>query len=153
GATPLPFQRRGAGQHRWRCIAAAVFANFVYFAGFVAPAFAQSTVVDLSNQRIGVSPQDFEFWHAGRSDRDHWNVVHEAAVDDGLAIQSSAADRDEQPSLAIYDPLVATDVQVRARFRPMKGSRPGAGLAVRVTSPDDYYLVRVGVFDQRLSLV
>ncbi|RZN33874.1 hypothetical protein [Bradyrhizobium sp. Leo121] len=150
---PLPFRRRSAGQHSWRSIAAAALTNFVYFTSLIVPALAQSAVIDLSHQRVGVPPRDFEFWHAGRSDRDRWNVVHEGAVDDDLAIQSSAADRDEQPSLAIYNPVAATDVRIRARFRLMKGSRPSAGLAMRVTSPDDYYLVRVGVFDQRLSLL
>jgi hypothetical protein len=30
---------------------------------------------------------------------------------------------------------------------------PSAGIAVRVTSPNDYYLVRASAFEQRLSLI
>jgi hypothetical protein len=140
-------------QRRWPCFAAVASTIFIYTIAAVTPASAQSAIIDLSQQQIGAQPQNFEFWHAGRSDVDHWSVVHEVALGDMQAIQSSGADRDEQPSLAIYSPLAATNVRVRARFKVVKGSRPSVGLVIRVTSPDDYYLVRVGTFDQRLSLL
>ena len=42
---------------------------------------------------------------------------------------------------------------MRARFKLIDGLMPSAGIAVRVTSPNDYYLVRVSTFELRLSLL
>ena len=47
----------------------------------------------------------------------------------------------------------AANIRVRARFKLIDGKLPSAGIAVRVTSPQDYYLVRVSAFEGRVSLV
>jgi hypothetical protein len=122
-------------------------------AGSAIAASARSQTIDLSHQQVGQPPQNFEFWRTGEADPGHWRVVREASSDGGMSIQQSGADRAAQPSLAIYAPLSAVDGKVRARFKLIDGSMPSAGIAVRVSSPDDYYLVRASVYEQRLALL
>jgi len=114
-------------------------------------AITQSQTVDLSRQPIGSAPQDFEFWRAGEPDPNHWTIVREATS--SVSIQQSGANRAARPSLAIYKPLSAVNAKISARFKLIDGSMPSAGIAVRVTSPNDYYLVRASAFEQRLSLL
>jgi len=121
--------------------------------GIAIAAAAQSNSIDLSYQQIGSPPQNFEFWRAGEADRGHWKVVREATSAGSLSIEQSGADRAARPSLAVYDPVSAVNAKVRARFKLVDGSLPSAGIALRVTSPNDYYLVRASASEQRLSLL
>jgi hypothetical protein len=116
------------------------------------PAGAQSQTIDLSRQPLGVPPQDFEFWRSGEADLGHWTVVRDA-TDSSVAIQRSDGSRDLRSSLAVCKTLVAANAKVRARFKLIDGLMPSAGIAIRVTSPNDYYLVRVSAFELRLSLI
>jgi hypothetical protein len=116
-------------------------------------ASARSLTIDLSRQQVGQPPRNFEFWRAGEADPGHWKVVREASADGGMSIQQSGADRAARPALAIYAPISAVDGKVRARFKLIDGSTPSAGIALRVTSPDDYYLVRASAHEQRLALL
>lgn len=122
---------------------------------YASPASAteQSQAVDLSRQPIGSALQDFEFWRAGQPDTNHWTIVGEAKTENSLSIQQSGANREAQPSLAIYKPLWGMNARIRTQFKLIDGSMPSAGIAVRVTSPNDYYLVRASAFEQRLSLI
>ena len=121
--------------------------------GTVIAAGAGSLSIDLSRQQIGAPPQDFEFWRAGVADAGHWKVVREASTDSGRSIEQSGADRAARSSLAIYARASVLNARVRARFNLIDGSMPSAGIALRVTSPDDYYLVRASALEQRLSVL
>lgn len=117
------------------------------------PANAQSQTIDLSGQPIGASPQNFEFWRAGEGDSDHWTVERDSASDSSISVQRSGGNRDLHSSLAVCQTLSAVNARVRVRFKLIDGSTPSAGIAVRVTSQNDYYLVRVSAFELRLSLL
>jgi hypothetical protein len=143
----------------WRASATAcrhwMAALMVTIGVFASPvsAITQSQTVDLSRQPVGSAPQDFEFWRAGEPDPNHWTIVREAATDNTVSLQQSGESRAAPPSLAIYKPLSAVNAKISARFKLIDGSMPSAGIAVRVTSPNDYYLVRASAFEQRLSLL
>ena len=117
------------------------------------PADAQSQAIDLSRQPLRAPPQDFEFWRADEADLGHWTVVRDAATDSGASIQRSDANRDLRSSLAVCKTPSAVCAKIRVRLKLIDGSMPSAGIAVRVTSPNDYYLVRVSAFELRLSLL
>ncbi|SIO28340.1 hypothetical protein SAMN05443247_03486 [Bradyrhizobium erythrophlei] len=117
------------------------------------PANAQSQTIDLSGQPIGAPPQDFEFWRAGEGDSGHWTVERDGASDSSVSVQRSGGNRDLHSSLAACKTLSAVNARIRVQFKLIDGSMPSAGIAVRVTSPNDYYLVRVSAFEQRLSLL
>jgi hypothetical protein len=134
-------------------VAHAVTVLLVVGVGSAIAADAQSPIIDLSHQPIGAPPQNFEFWRAGEADAGHWKLVHEASADGGVSIQESGADRAARPSLAIYAPVSAVNGKVRVRFKLIDGSKPSAGVALRITSPDDYYLVRASAYEQRVTLL
>jgi hypothetical protein len=114
---------------------------------------AQCQPIDLSHQAIGALPEEFAFWRAGRIDLGHWAVVADSASPGGAAIQRMDKDRSVQAALAVYTPLSALNATMRTRFKLVDGSMPSAGVALRVTGPDDYYLVRASSFEQRVSLL
>jgi hypothetical protein len=116
------------------------------------PANAQSQTIDLSSQPIGAPAQDFEFWRAGEAEPDR-TVVRDAASDSSVSIQRSGRDRNLHSSLAVCKTLSAVNAKIRVRFKLIDGSMPSAGIAVRVTDPNDHYLVRVSAFELRLSLL
>ena len=114
--------------------------------------FAQSRSTDPSRQEIGVPPQQFAFWRAGQADVAHWVVVGDSMGPGGTAIERSDTDRSVDNALAVYTAVSARDARIRTHFKLIAGSVPSAGLALRVTGPDEYYLVRASEDEQRVSL-
>ena len=70
----------------------------------------------------------------------------------GTAIERSDTDRSVHNALAVYTAVSARNARIRTHFKLIAGSVPSAGLALRVTGPDDYYLVRASEDEQRVSL-
>jgi hypothetical protein len=120
--------------------------------GMVFSRIGQCQPIDLL-QQIGGPPKQFAFWRPGQVDRGHWAVIVDAASPGRAAIQRSDNDRSVQAALAVYTPLSALNARVQTRFKLIDGSMPSAGVALRVTGPDDYYLVRASGFAQRVSLL
>ena len=114
---------------------------------------AQGRPIDLSNLETGGQLQQFAFWRSGQIDLGHWAMVSDAASPGGTAIQRSDRDRSVQAALAVYTPLSALNAKIRMRFKLMDGSMPSAGVVLRVTDPDDYYVVRASGYEQRVSLL
>jgi hypothetical protein len=114
---------------------------------------AQGRPIDLSNLEIGGRPEQFAFWRSGQIDLGHWAIVGDAASPGGAAIQRSDTDGSVQAALAVYTPLSALNATIQTRFKLVDGSMPSAGVALRVTGPDDYYLVRASSYEQRVSLL
>lgn len=69
------------------------------------------------------------------------------------AIQRSDSDRTIDNAIAVYTPVTARNAKIRTHFKLIDGSTPSAGVALRITSPDDYYLVRASADEQRVSLL
>ncbi len=138
----------------WRfCISAigALFLTLGMATGL--SSIAQGRPIDLSNLETGGQLQQFAFWRSGQIDLGHWAIVSDAASPGGTAIQRSDRDRSAQTALAVYTPLSALSATIRTRFKLVDGSMPSAGIALRVTGPDDYYLVRASSYEQRVSLL
>ena len=74
-------------------------------------------------------------------------------TDSSVAIERS--DREPRPPLVArgVQDAGARQCQDAGQVELIDGSMPSAGIAVRVTSPNDYYLVRVSAFELRLSLL
>jgi hypothetical protein len=114
---------------------------------------AQGRPIDLSNLEIGGRPEQFAFWRSGQIDLGHWAIVGDAASPGGTAIQRSDTDGSVQAAFAVYAPLSALNATIRTRFKLIDGSMPSAGVVLRVTDPDDYYVVRASGYEQRVSLL
>ena len=130
-----------------RCsINPALIAAAAFIISLVEPADAQprAITVDTSQMRTGVAPRSFAFTATGGVPVAYWKVVADptAAADKAIA-PTSTSTTICQSFLAVYEPVAAASVDVSARFKPVGGTAHQAGgIALRLLSPDDYYLVR-----------
>lgn len=106
---------------------------------------AAATVV-IRNSDIGAAPSAFEPLQG------HWTVVDDPSAISGLAIEQSGpqADEDRFP-LAIYRNASLKDAEISVRLNALRGtSDQGGGLAVRLSSPQDYYLIQLDALRDRV---
>jgi len=133
-------------------LATACILSFISVAGAM-PAQAASLAIDLTQQPSGSPPKDFQFWRGGKDDPGHWRVVRDPTAAGGVLIKEANPDKTAPSALAIYDPLSMTNATIRVHFKLVDGSMPSAGIALRVTGPDNYDLVRASAFEERLSFI
>jgi hypothetical protein len=112
----------------------------------------KTTEIDIAALEPGTAPRDFEFWRTGNGDPAEWAVVQDASATSGQAIAQTSTDRtDYRFPLAIYKPISAKDVDVTIRFKPVSGKVDQAGgIAVRLMTPDDYYVVRANALEDNV---
>jgi hypothetical protein len=118
------------------------------------PSLAQSqtVLVDIGAMPVGAAPIGFQFGRTGNGPAGQWVVVEDPTAERGKAIAQVSPDRtDYRFPLAISQPLSAKDVEVTVRFKPVSGRVDQAGgIAVRVTSSDDYYVVRANALENNV---
>jgi hypothetical protein len=138
---------RGAAVHFCRAgMAAALLAISVL------PAVGQSVSLDIAATSLGLPPADFEFWRTGSGHVGQWEVVKDDTASRGRAIEQLNTDATNYRfPLAIYKPISARNVEVTVRFKAMAGKVDQAGgIAVRLTTPDDYYVVRANALENNV---
>src|SRR6476619_4343153 len=117
-------------------------------------AFSQSaaTVVAIANMEIGTTPADFKFAKTGQGETGKWTVVADETSLVGRVIEQSSTDRtDYRFPLAIFDPVVAKNIDVSVRFKPVAGRvDQAAGIAVRLLDGDNYYVVRANALEDNV---
>lgn len=86
----------------------------------------------------GGAPTEFDL--QGR-----WTVVRDPTAKTGLALQHSGAPAaEDQFPLAIYKPALPKNAEISLRLKAEGGtSDRGGGVAVRLSTPQDYYLIQV----------
>ena len=102
------------------------------------------TQVDVAAMPLGQEPLGFISWRTGEGDAAEWRVVDDPTASTKKAIAQTSKDTtDYRFPLAVYKRVSATNVDVTIRFKPVAGKVDEAGgIAVRLTTPDDYYVVR-----------
>ena len=117
-------------------------------------AFSQSaaTVVAIANMEIGTTPADFRFAKTGEGETGKWAVVADETSPVGRVIEQSSTDRtDYRFPLAIFEPVVAKNIDVSVRFKPVAGRvDQAAGVAVRILDADNYYVVRANALEDNV---
>ena len=117
-------------------------------------AFSQSaaTVVAIANMEIGSAPADFKFAKTGQGETGKWAVVADETSLVGRVIEQSSVDRtDYRFPLAIFEPVVAKNIDVSVRFKPVAGRvDQAAGIAVRLLDGDNYYVVRANALEDNV---
>jgi hypothetical protein len=105
---------------------------------------AQQSMIDLSKMPAGAPPREFSFTLTGDGPVSAWKVVADPTAKQAKAIAQTTTDKTGYRfPLAVYEPIVARSVDVGVNFKPVGGTLDqAAGIAVRLTDPDDYYLVR-----------
>lgn len=115
---------------------------------------AEAQSIDFVSNGIGVPPADFEFWRMGQGTMGDWAVVRDPSAIAGASIEQFSTDLTEDRfPVAVYKPTSAKDVKVSVRFKIVRGSIRSAGIAIRLRSASDYYLVRVSALEERVDLV
>ena len=110
-------------------------------------------VIAIEKMAVGTAPADFEFARTGQGGPGRWVMVADATAAGGRAIeQVSTESTDNRFPLAIYGPLSAKNVEVVVRFKPVAGKIDQAGgIAVRLTGPDNYYVVRANALEDNVN--
>jgi hypothetical protein len=121
----------------------------------VAWAAGDEVVVDFEDMAAGAAPDGFTTGLTGEGKPVHWIVVEDDSAPGGtrtLAETSGDAISYRFP-LAIYDGLVAKDVDVSVSFKPISGEvDQAAGLMVRVLDTDNYYIARANALEDNVRL-
>ena len=109
-------------------------------------------MIPIDKMVVGAAPADFEFARTGQGAVGQWVVVEDSSEPGQRAIEQSNTDRtDYRFPLAIYQPARVKNVEVTLRFKPVAGRVDQAGgIAVRLISPDDYYLVRANALEDNV---
>lgn len=125
---------------------------FAAFAVCFASAQTGVVMIAIDKMEIGSHPEGFESWRTGQGAPAQWLVVADETAAGGRAIEQVSADRtDYRFPLAIYKPLAAQNVDVVLRFKAVAGSVDRAGgIAVRLATPDDYYVVRANALEDNV---
>ena len=110
--------------------------------------------VDLAAMPLGGAPPGFAFARTGSGASGEWRVVPDSSATAGRAIAQTSTDAtDYRFPLAVFQPLSATDVDVTVRFKPVSGRVDQAGgVAVRLTTQDDYYVARANALEDNVNL-
>jgi hypothetical protein len=124
--------------------------------GVALPALAQGGLTSLSfaDAPVGSLPAGFMIARTGKGAAAEWKVVEDSSVSTGRALAQASTDRvDYRFPLAIYQPLTAANVAVSVRFKAVAGELDrAAGIAVRLTDPNNYYVVRANALEDNVNL-
>jgi Galactocerebrosidase, C-terminal lectin domain len=116
--------------------------------------FSQSaaTAISIARMDIGSPPTDFQFARTGQGPPGKWIVVSDESSFAGRAIEQSSIDRtDYRFPLAIFNSVVAKNVNISVKFKPVAGHIDQAGgIAVRVLNADNYYVVRANALENNV---
>jgi hypothetical protein len=118
----------------------------------ISPAQQAATPVNIGGMQPGTVPPGFAFARTGQGEPGQWIVVSDPTAAPGVAIAQTSTDTtDYRFPLAVYQPLSARNVEVVVHFKPVAGAIDQAGgIAVRLTSPDDYYVVRANALEDNV---
>lgn len=110
-------------------------------------------IADLSKLSANLEP-DFTLWRTGQGQTGQWTVVADSTAANGRAIAQVSKDRtDYRFPLAVYKSYSGKDVEVSVRFKPVAGTVDQAGgIAVRLSTPDDYYVARANALEDNVRL-
>ena len=121
----------------------------------VAPALAIEgrTGIDFGENRIGLSPEKFDFAITGQGQPGRWTVVRDMTGFDGVAVEQSSDDPTENRfSLAIYKGVSLRNVAASVRLKVIKGTMQTAGIAFRFVDSANYYVINASALEQRVDL-
>jgi len=113
-----------------------------------ATASAQSSAI----RDTALSPDKFTFALTGSGSPGEWRIVDDPGASNGRALAQLSNDRtDYRFPLAVYQPVSAQNLDVVIHFKPVSGDVDRAGgVAIRLTTPDDYYVVRANALEDNV---
>jgi hypothetical protein len=111
----------------------------------------EAMTVDIGQLTPNLEPE-FTQWRTGGGDAAEWTLVADASAEGGRAIAQVSKDKTNYRfPLAIYKPFSGKDLEVLVRFKSVAGTVDQAGgIAVRLLTPDDYYVVRANALEDNV---
>jgi hypothetical protein len=108
--------------------------------------------VDFSDDTVGQPPKGFEFGHTAKAGAPGKWVVQAEGTNKYLAQIDPDNTRSRFP-VAVVSDVMAADVDLSARFKPVSGRvDQAAGLVWRFQNEDNYYLVRANALENNVVL-
>lgn len=110
-------------------------------------------VVDFSGVSLGALPDGFIVARTGQGAPAAWSVQEDISVPSKRVLAQTSMDQtDYRFPLAIYEKVVAANLDVRVRFKAVAGRIDrAAGIAIRLTDPDNYYVVRANALEDNVN--
>jgi hypothetical protein len=135
-----------------RLLAATVLACATACAASAGFAETGALMIAIDKMTPGAAPTGFEFARTGRGGPAQWTVITDTSAGVGLAIEQTSTDMtDYRFPLAIYQPVLASNVDVTIRFKAVAGKVDQAGgIAVRLSDPDNYYVARANALEDNV---
>lgn len=112
-----------------------------------------ASAATVSLGRPGSLPARFAFWHGNKIDSTRWSVVPDSGADDSVALEYASPNKHAGPFIAVDPSARATSFKARLQFRLIRGQLPSGGLVLRMTGPDDYDLIKLSAYEERLSVM
>jgi hypothetical protein len=111
------------------------------------------TKIDIAAMPTGAPPPGFAIARTGNGGAAEWQVIADPTAAGQKAIAQVSTDTtDYRFPLAVYQPVSTKNVDVVVRFKPVAGRVDEAGgIAVRLTTPDDYYVVRANSLEDNVN--
>jgi hypothetical protein len=120
--------------------------------GLGANALDAATNIDIGTNEIGAWPAQFELPRLDNGKQGLWTVVHDATAEAGLAIeQAGMQTAEDRFPLAIHKTAPLKNAEISLRLKTAGGkSDQGGGVAVRLKTPENYYLVQLDALRDRV---
>jgi hypothetical protein len=121
---------------------------------FGANAQNAATNTDIGQNEVGTPLTAFDLPPRVEGKQGQWTMVHDATAATGLAIeQPGVGSTEDRFRLAIYKPASLKNVEVSVRLKAAGGtSDRDGGVAVRLRTRDNYYLVQLDALRDRVLL-
>jgi hypothetical protein len=113
------------------------------------------TRIDFESATVGSLPPGIQPMLTGRGGPVAWSVIDDATAPAGPKVlaQTSRDKTDYRFPLAVFDQPVLQDLDVAVRFKPVSGEVDrAAGIAVRLSDRDNYYVVRANALEDNVRL-
>jgi hypothetical protein len=110
------------------------------------------TKIDIGPNEIGAPPAKFELAPLGDGRQGRWTVVHDATAVGGIAIEQAGVQTPEERfPLAISRTASLKNAEISLRLKSDGGkSDQGGGVALRLRTPENYYLVQLDGLKDRI---
>jgi len=110
--------------------------------------------IDISSMPTGSQPPGFTDALTGQGGAVRWRVLEDSSAAGGKVIAETSQDTaDYRFPICVYESLVAKDVKVAVRFKPIEGSVDQAGgIIVRVRDSLNYYVARANALEDNVRL-
>jgi len=139
----------------WLCAAGACVILLCVALLLSAIAGGKTVALDFEAATVGRLSGDFTSALTGRGQPGVWRVLADPTTSNGgkVLAQTSSDKTSYRFPLCLYEPLTTTDATVSVRFKAVAGTvDQAAGLVVRFTDHDNYYVVRANALENNVRL-